>query len=132
MESFPHFRNFIFGRKERVELEDCRSCKILGRFNRRGISHDAHYPLPRFLFGAEDVDVIAVAFAHLLPVDSRNDFRCRMNPWLGQFENLPESFVHLYRKIPRDFDVLLLIFADRHGVAVVNQNIGRHQHGIIK
>jgi hypothetical protein len=40
--------------------------------------------------------------------------------------------VHFYREIARDLDVLLLILSDRHEIAIVNQDIGGHQHGVGK
>src|SRR5437588_12972519 len=75
-------------------------------------------------------DVVAVTLAHLLAVETRNDLRVWIDSRLRQFKNLPKRFVDLYRQIARDLNVLLLIFADRHGVAVVNQNVCRHQDGI--
>src|SRR4051812_4481253 len=42
----------------------------------------------------------------------------------------PEGLVELYRDVARNFEMLLLIFADRDEIAVVDQNIGRHQDWI--
>ncbi len=60
-----------------------------------------------------------------------------MNPGLGELEHRlvrlgPVSFIDLDRQIARDLDVLFLIFADRHDIAVVNQNVGGHEHGIVE
>ena len=41
-----------------------------------------------------------------------------------------ERFVHFHGEIAGHLDVLLLILADRHDVAVVNQNVRRHEHRI--
>ena len=122
--------DFILRRDQRVELEDCRFLRILRRFDRRRIGHDAHHAFSRFFFVAEDVDVVAVALAHLLAIEAGNGFGCGLNSRLGQFENLPIGFVHFHREIARHFDVLFLVFADWHDVAVVNQNVRRHEHGI--
>ncbi len=75
---------------------------------------------------AEDIDIVVVALAHLLSVDSRNDFGCGLNSRLGQLENFAVCLIHLRRQIARDLDMLFLIFPYRHNVAVVNQNVGRH------
>ena len=48
----------------------------------------------------------------------------------GSLKTVAERLIHLHGKIAGDLDVLFLIFADRHEVAVIDQNVGRHQDGI--
>ena len=79
---------------------------------------------------AKDVDVVAVAFAHLLAVDAGHGFCGSPDLWFGQLEDRSKCFVHFHCKIPRDFDVLLLVFAHWHNIAVINQNVRRHEHRV--
>src|SRR5207253_11143543 len=52
------------------------------------------------------------------------------NAGFWQLKNLSERLIHLQREIAGNLDVLFLILADWHDVAVVDQNVGRHQDGI--
>src|SRR6476660_7935530 len=92
-----HVCDFIVRRYQRVQLEDCRCRRVLWRIHRQRIGDDAHHAFSHFFFVAENVDVVAVTFAHLLPIDARYSFSCGLNTWLGQLENLPIYFVHLHR-----------------------------------
>ena len=56
--------------------------------------------------------------------------RFRIDPRFRQLEDLSELLIHFPRQIARNLDVLFLVLADRHDVAVINQNVGRHQHWI--
>ena len=56
--------------------------------------------------------------------------RFRIDPRFRQLEDLSELLIHFPRQIARHLDVLLLILSDRHDVAVVDQNVRRHQHWI--
>ena len=49
---------------------------------------------------------------------------------LGQHERLAEVVVEAAGNVAADLDVLHLVLAHRHDVGVVDQNVGRHQHGI--
>ena len=55
---------------------------------------------------------------------------CSLDARLGQLQDFAEGLVHLDREIARHLDMLLLVAPHRHDVAVVNQNIGRHQDRI--
>ncbi len=127
---FPHRGGFLFGGEQGIELEDRGTVRILRRFDRAGIGHDAHDLFPHFLFIAENVDRVSVALAHLLAVEAGNRFRLGLDARLRQLEYFAERLIHLHGKIARDLDVLLLIFADRHDVAVIDQNVSRHQDRI--
>ena len=124
--SFAHLCDFVFGSEERVKLDDCRSCGVLRGFDRRRIGHDAHDAFSGFLFVAEDIDGVVVTLAHFLAIQSRHDLGGGLNTGLGQLEQLPgrlglaECLVHFHGQIARDFDVLFLIFPDRHDIAVVD------------
>ena len=99
---------------------------VLWCFDRLRIGHDTHDAFSRFLFVAENVDGVAVALAHLLAVDAGNGLGRGVNARFGQFEDLAVGLVELYREIPRDLDVLLLVFADGNEVGIVDQNVGGH------
>ena len=49
---------------------------------------------------------------------------------LGSTNDVAELVVEAAGQVAADFDVLHLVVADRHGVAVVGQDVGRLQHGI--
>ena len=55
---------------------------------------------------------------------------CLQHLGLGHDEYLAKMMVEALRQVAADFDVLNLVFADRHNVGVVRQNVGRHQHRI--
>src|SRR4029453_7660519 len=52
--------------------------------------------------------------------------------WLGQLQDFSEGLVHLDRDVAGQFEMLFLVAPDRHNVAVVYQNIGRHQDRVGK
>jgi len=44
---------------------------------------------------------------------------------------IAEIIVELLRDVARQFEVLLLVFADRHMGGAIEQDVGRHQHRIV-
>ena len=55
-----------------------------------------------------------------------------MDPGFRQLEHFAVELVYFHSQIARDFNVLLLVFPDRHHVAVVDQDIGGHQDRVTK
>jgi len=132
LEGLAHRCHFLRRSDEREKLKNRRRSRILPRLDRRRIGHDAHDPLPHLFFFGENVDRIAITLAHLLAVEARHRCRLGMNPRLGQFQDFSEGLVHLDRDIARQFEMLFLVAPDRHNVAVVDQNVGRHQDRVGK
>ena len=48
----------------------------------------------------------------------------------GHPERRTESTVEAHRQIAGEFEMLALVLADRHPLGLVQQDVGRHQHGI--
>ena len=46
-------------------------------------------------------------------------------------DRIAEVIVEFLRDVARQFEVLLLVLADRHMGRAVEQNVGRHQHRIV-
>ena len=78
----------------------------------------------------ENFQRVAVALRHLLAVDARHPGRGVQQLGLRQDERLAEQVVETGGQIAAHLDVLHLVLADRNGVGIVDQDIGRHQHGI--
>ena len=65
-----------------------------------------------------------------MAIDTRNDQRL-VELGLGAFEHLAaEGLMEMTGHVLRHLDVLKLVLADRHKIAAVDQDVGRHQHGI--
>ena len=67
-----------------------------------------------------------------MAIDAGHSFGRGLDTRFRQLENVAECFVDLHGQIAGDFDVLLLVFAHWHDVAVINQNVRRHEHRIIE
>ena len=71
-----------------------------------------------------------VALAHLGAVRPGHEGGVRADEGLREFENRPEGLVHFDRDITGHFEMLFLVLADRHDVAVVQEDVRRHEHGV--
>ena len=101
------------------------------RLRRRpAVHHDRHDLLPEGLLVAEDLERVAVALAHLLPVEAGDDRDLAPDHRLRHDEGLAVGLVELDRDVAGHLQVLLLVLADGHGVRVVEEDVGRHQHRI--
>ena len=119
--------------KQAIKREDRTGLRILGGFQRRRIGLDRHDLLAQLLGRFEDVDDVAVALRHLLTVRPRNFGRFEEHLGFRQMECLGAvNGVEPLCDVPSDFDMLNLIAADRHDVAVVQQDVGRHQHRVVE
>src|SRR5580693_7173823 len=67
-----HGCNHVRRREQPVERNNRRVVRIFWRIDRRGIRDNTHDFLPQRLFRKKQLDRIAVAFAHLLPVQPEN------------------------------------------------------------
>ncbi len=113
-----------------MKREDHRSLGRLRSLHRGRVGFDTHDFFTEHILGSEKLNRVVVALAHLCAIESRHD-RCGfLDHRLGQFENFAKGLVHLDRDVPGYLQMLLLVAPDWHDVAVVNQNIGGHQHGI--
>ena len=110
--------------------------RILRRVHWRGIGDDTHHAFSRLFFVAKDIDIVAIAFTHFLAINAGHGFCRSLDARFRQPEDPPvrlglsECFVHFHGEIAGHFDVLFLVFTDRHGIALVNQNIRRHKNRI--
>ena len=75
---------------------------------------------------AENLDGVAVALAHLLAVEARDCCAFLADARLGDDEGLAVKLVELAGDVARDFEMLLLVLADRDDVRVVKQNVRGH------
>ena len=73
---------------------------------------------------------VVVALRHLFAVGAGHAGRRFEHVRLGQHEHVAELMVEAAGDVAADFDVLHLVGADGHGVAVVGEDVGRLQHGV--
>src|SRR3989339_1967084 len=52
--------------------------------------------------------------------------------WFWNHEGLPKTFVESFSKVAGKFYMLLLIFADRDNLGVIQQDISSHQNRVVK
>jgi len=120
-ELFTHRRDFILTRRV-SKFEDG---DFVGSFGASTCVESvtmAHYAPSHFLFVAKMVDIVAVAFAHFLAVDPGTVSveagfavlaTLKIRP---SGSGLSKGFVHFHSEIARHFDVLFLVFSNRHNV----------------
>ena len=75
---------------------------------------------------------VVVALRHLFAVGAGHLGRGVEHFLLRHHEDFAELMVEAAGQVAADFDVLHLVLADGHDVAVVGQDVGRHQHGIAR
>ncbi len=93
--------------------------------------HDqAHDFFALGLFGAKDLDGVAVALAHFLAVAAGHNSGFVADAGFGHDEGLAVSFVEFDGDVAGDFDVLFLVAAHGDEVGIVNQNVGGHKDRI--
>jgi hypothetical protein len=71
-----------------------------------------------------------VALAHLPAVDARHHRDLFADERLGAHQNLAIRLVELALQVLGDLDVLLLVLAHGDQLRLVDEDVGRHQHGI--
>ena len=120
-----------FGGDEFVKGEDAAAFDRFRSFDGGGVGLDAHDLLFERSRLFKQRDGVVVALAHLLAVEAGDDGGGFLDARIGQFEEaFAKGLVHFDGDVAGDLDVLLLILAHRDDIAVVHQNIRRHEHGI--
>ena len=102
-----------------------------------GVGHRAFDLLDhgfRIFQQANHVVTVIVRLGHLLRrLEQRHHARTRLrNKRLRHFEHVAINGVETLGNIAAQFKVLLLIFANRYLVSLIQQNVCRHQHRIVK
>ena len=83
----------------------------------------------------EDLDRVVVALGHLLAVEAGHHGDAVQDVGLGQAEHVFAAAINAVEPlgdVAGDLQVLLLVLAHRHKVGVVEQDVGRLEHGIGK
>src|ERR1019366_4098310 len=76
------------------------------------VGHDPEDPAADLRWRGRERDLVAVALAHLPPVDPGNRHDALIDGRLGHYEHRPVHPVESHRQVPGDLDVLPLITAD--------------------
>jgi len=84
------------------------------------------------LFIGKDRDGVAVAFAHLAPINARHVHQVFGIESVWQLERFTVSAVEIFRDVARDLNVLFLIRSNRHHVRAIEQDVRSHQDRIIE
>ena len=73
-------------------------------------------------------------FAHLLRgiVEAHDARAHRRQAGAGHHERVAVERIEALRDVARQLQVLRLVLAHRHDAGLVEQNIGRHQHGVLQ
>jgi len=83
--------------------------------------------------GKKNVDDVAVGLRHFLAVGAGYRHHGLLNSGLGQHKNLlAGDAVEGFGDVAGDFKVLALVFTDRNQVGVVQQDVGGHEHRVVK
>ena len=88
--------------------------------------------LAQCLFFFKKGDDVAVAFAHLAPVETSEEGNVFVHHCFWQDKQLAVAVVEAPGDVARHFDVLNLVAPDRDMGGVEHQDIGGHQHRIGK
>ena len=81
-----------------------------------------------------NVAVVRIGFAHLAGglLQAHDAAAHLAEVALGHGENIAVNAVEALGNVPGQLQMLLLIRADGHQIGLIEQNIRRHQHGVIK
>ena len=128
---FPgHGRCVIGGGEKFVELVDRIAFGILRRLDRCRVGDDAHdFFLHRLLVG-ENFDRVVVALAHFRAVRPGHGRGILADARFRELENIAVGLVHFHRDVAGHLEVLFLVLADRDNVAVVDEDVRRHEHRV--
>ncbi len=119
------------GGKGLVELKQRRAFGVLGLPRRTRVGEDGEDQLLQLGRRCEQRDRIAVALAHLAPVQAGQRGHVVVDQRLGQGEVLaPVDMVEALAEIAGHLDVLDLVAAHRDLMRVEEQDVGGHQHRI--
>ena len=99
--------------KQLVEGEDVARVRVVRLFERSLVGDDAHHRLLERLPLREDLDGVAVALAHLLPVGAGHDCGLAVDR-LRLGEDLAVGLVEVAGHVAGHLQVLHLVLADRH------------------
>src|SRR3989344_9466057 len=76
---------------------------------------------------------VTVTLTHLLSVCAEHDRNVRQYVWFRKLENFCfENSVEFFGCVARIFYVLFLVSTHRHNIGIVEQDVGRHKHWVIK
>ena len=116
----------------RMQLEGNIGSRIERRTHCGRVGLDGHDRGADSLIGAKERDGVAVALAHFFAVDAGHRADAFEYHLPRFFKRFAISGIKFCRGLARVLDVLALVLAHRHDIGVVQQNIRRHQHGVIK
>src|SRR3989344_1702474 len=119
-------------RKVRMQLEGNVGLRIERRAHGGGVGLDGHDRGADGLVGAKERDSVVVALAHLFAVYAGYRADAFEYHLLRFFKSFAIGKVKFCCRLARVLDVLALVLAHRHHVGVVQKNIRRHQHRVIK
>src|SRR3989344_430028 len=96
------------------------------------VRNNAHYGFGYLILRAEERDDIAVTFAHFLAVRPGDDRKISQYLLFRKFECFSVLTVEFPRYFTGIFNMLFLILPYRNDIRVVEQNVARHENGVIE
>ena len=126
-----HGGDFGLGGDEFVELHDAGGIGVFGIVDADRVGFDTHDFFSKRFFFFEERDRIVVTFAHFLSIEARHGGTGFADHGFGQFEQvLTVAGIKFRGDVAGHFQMLFLILADGHDVAVVDEDVGGHQHWV--